>query len=235
MATIDTEQILKTKDFKYVRVDDDSYMFDENFARTKEDDDTWLYVDYGNLSKTVDYSILPRQKGKVVNTMIENELTEWTLAELLSMDTETVYEHFTSCFNIYSDDKDYNELDEFLEMCGANNIKTVRDSYVEFELSGYSQGDSVTVIVNPSEAEKVWGNTVENGAVTKDGLFQMFFDSTNLVRIDVMGAEFISEQDGSYEYDKDDLIKEMVEYFADEIDNMEYFEEQLEDMLPSEL
>lgn len=232
---VDTAQILKEENFT-VQVDDDSFNFQENFTQVKnEDNDIWLYIDYGNLSSDVDYSILPRQKGKVINTMLENELTEWTLAELLSMETETVYEHFTSCFNIYSSDSVYNELDEFLEMCGANNIKTVRDSYVEFEISGYSQGDQATVVVNPSEAEKVWGNTIENGALTKEGLFQLFCDHTNTVRIDVMGAEFISEQDGTYEYDKDDLIKEMLEYFENEIGNLEYFEEQLEDMLPSEL
>ena len=237
MAIIDTNEILKPKDF-LVKINDDSYQFNENFVRVgKESDDTWLYIDNGNLNKEVKYDILPRQKGKVIKLLIEEKLVNWSLSELKNMDTETVYEHLTSCYDVYSpnvQDTCY-KLNVFLELCEVYGIKTLRNNYVEFIVYGYSQGDRVTILVDPIQAEKVWGNTIENGAVTNQGLQQLFYDSTNIVRIDVLGSEFISEQDGDYNYDKSDLIQEMIKYFKTEINNIDFFEEQLEEFLPNEL
>ena len=207
MSTVDTKQILKEKDFT-VKVDEDTYQFNSNFVRIeKESDDIWLYVDYGNLSKEVKYDILPRQKSKVINLLVKENLTNWTKSELVNMDTEIVYEHFTSLYDVYSQNIDSNchKLNVYLELCEVYNIKTLRNNYVEFIVYGYSQGDRVTILVDPIESEKVWGNSIENGAVTRNGLQQQFYDSTNIVRIDVKGTEFISEQDGDYKYNKDDL------------------------------
>jgi len=222
-ATVNKNEIIRDEDIQ-VEVDDYSDNFHSNFNETEEDY-VFLYVDYGNLSNDVDYSILPRQKGKVIEAILIEWDNWFERSELKAMNVDTIYEHFTNACN---------SISEFMEYCKRYNIKTVRDSYVEFYISGYSQGDGRTVIINRAEAEECWGNTVEGG-VSQDSLFQMFCDHTNNVRLTILGTEFISEQDNQYDYDKDDLITELKEYFKDEIEDLGFFEEQLEDLLPTEL
>lgn len=229
---IPTNEIIREKDIN-ISIDTENFNFNENFKRVNnESKNIWLYVDSGNLKEEVNYDILPSQKSKVIETILSENLSNWTRKELLSMDVETVYEHFTICFGIYSGSNC--ELDDYLETCRKNDIRTVRDTYVEFNINGYSQGDLATIIVNKKEAEEIWGNSIENGAVTKEGLTQLFYDNTYIVKLDILGTEFISEQDGSYEYDKDKLIIELVDFFKDEVTEVSFFKEQIEDLIPRE-
>ena len=213
--------------------------FDENIKEVKGEDYTYLYIDNGNLSDTVDYGILPRQKGKVINALIENDLTDYTRQELKEMETETVYEHLTSYYGVYSLDKiDSN----YIDLCAEYGIKTERDNYLEIEVIGYSQGDRATVLVNKNEALKVWGSKEINESELKVELEHYFYDAPANVRVTILGTEFISKFDGYYQeyqsknnYDKDEFIAELVDFFKDEVENLDFFVEQLEDLLPYEL
>ena len=224
---VNTDEIIRDEDIN-CGIDEYNYEFKENFTKVENESDTWLYIDNGNLSNEVSYEIKPRQKGKVIEAILTSKKTEWTKSELVGMETETVYEHYKNAF--------YWELGDFIENAEKNGIKLEREDYVEYELSGYSQGDAVVCIVNRSEAFKVWGNTVEKGT-SQESLHQLFFDSPQTVRITILGTEYISDQFDSYydNYDKDEFIAELVDFFKDEVENLEFFEEQLEDLLPYEL
>lgn len=240
-ATVLKEEIITDDDISvYLDGDMNRNDFNENIVEVKGEDYTHLYIDNGNLSNEVCYDILPRQKGKVINLLLEEELTDYTAKELSAMPTDTVYEHLTSCYSVYSGSED---IDTFLELCSTHNIKTERDNYLEIEVIGYSQGDRATVLVNKVEALKVWGSEDIDESDLKDTLTNYFYDTPSCVRIMILGTEYISERfDGRYQnfqdkdnYDKDEFIEELKEYFKDEIEDLEFFEEQLEDYLPSEL
>lgn len=239
--TINKNEIIREDDISiYLDGFMSQHNFDENIVEVKGEDYTYLYIDNGNLSNDVCYDILPRQKGKVINLILTEELTDWTATELSKMTTDEVYEHFTSCYSVYSGSDD---IESFLELCSNHNIKTERDNYLEIEVVGYSQGERATVLVNKVEALKVWGSEYIDESSLKDELTNYFYDCPSNVRLMILGTEYISERfDGLYQnyqgkdnYDKDELILELVEYFKDEVEDIEFFEEQLEDYLPSEL
>ena len=232
--TINKAEIIRDKDISvYLDAWASQINFDENFVEVEGEDNTYLYVEYGNLSKDIDYSILPRQKGKVINAILTEEITDWTRAELVAMDIETVYEHFTSSYNVA----------DLIEICNEYDIKTERDNYLEIEVVGYSQGDRATVLINKAEALKVWGSKDIDEVALKEELTNYFYNSPSSVRITILGSEYISERfDGVYQsyqgkdnYNKDEFITELKEYFKDEIEDLDFFEEQLEEYLPYEL
>ena len=213
--------------------------FNENIKEVEGEDYTYLYIDEGNLSDTVDYGILPRQKGKVINALIENNLTDYTRHELKDLETETVYDHLTSYYGVYSLDK----IDsEYIDLCAKYGIKTERGNYLEIEAIGSSQGERATVLVNKSEVLKVWGSKEINERELKETFENYFYKAPANVRVTIFGTEFISKFDGYYQeyqsknnYDKDEFIAELVDFFKDEIEDIDYFQEQLEDLLPYEL
>jgi len=224
---VNVNEIIRESDIN-ISFDDSGYNFHENFKRVDKEDDVWLYIDYGNLSDTVNYDVLPRQKTKVINAMLQEFEGYFEKKELQELDTDTLYDWFVStCY-------DYGDTLEYLDICSKYNIKTERDNYVEYSLIGYSQGDRVTVIVNRKEAEECWGNSLEAG-LSKEYLHELFYDSPLTVRIDILDDEFISEQDGSYEeFDKDKFIDEVIENFKDEFDDVDFLKEQLEELVPFE-
>jgi len=209
--------------------------FNENIAEAEyEDGYTYLYVDYGNLSNEVDYSIYPRQKGKIIKCLLAEFSEDFDRKELLSLPQDVLNEWLEgACY----------DKEELLQQFETYNIKNARTSdYIEIVVTGYSQGERATVLVNKKEALKIWGSEDIDEKALQTELEHYFYDSPLNVRIDILGTEYICETfDGQYQeygsdtnYDKDKLIKELLEYFKDEIEDLEFFEEQLEDYIPSE-
>jgi len=209
--------------------------FDQNIAETEfEDGYTYLYIDYGNLSKEVDYSIYPRQKGKIIKCLLTEFSEDFCRSELLALPQDVLNEWLEGA--VY-------DKEELLQHFETYNIKNARTSdYISITVTGYSQGERATVLVNKKEALECWGSVDIDEKALRTELEHYFYDAPMSVRIDILGTEYICETfDGQYQeygnkdnYDKDRLIKELLEYFKDEIEDLEFFEEQLEDYIPSE-
>jgi len=84
---------------------------------------------------TNDFGILPRQKGKVIAALTEEELVYSTNSELVKMDTDTVYEHLTSIYGVYSNtDRD---IENFLCVCSKYGIRLEQDNHFKKEIVCY--------------------------------------------------------------------------------------------------
>jgi len=225
---IPQNEILREKD---INIRFDAFLsqasFDDNIVRL--DDGTYLYMDEGNLSKEIDNSILPRQKGKLVDCIHSEFPDSYDYKTLLEQNQDTLAEWLQNLFY---------DTEDFLKTCAKYDIKTARDNYVEINITGYSQGDSATVLINKAEALEVWGGEDINEESLRDLFINYFYDSILVVRLNVLGTEYISEQfdfqyqNGDNDYDKDKLIEELVEYFKTEVSDIEFFKEQLEELLP---
>jgi hypothetical protein len=225
---IPQEEIIREKD---INIHFDSFFsqinFDNNFVSLK--DGTYLYIDEGNLSKEIDNSILPKQKGKLLDCIFSEFPDSYDKKTLLAQNQDTLAEWLQ---NLFYDNED------FLETCSNYDIKTAKDNYIEINIRGYSQGDSAIVLVNKVEALDVWGGKDINEESLKTLFTNYFYDSVLLVRLNILGTEYISEQfdfqyqNGDNDYDKDELIKELITYFQTEVSDINFFKEQLEELLP---
>ena len=240
-TTVLKREIIRQEDIHvYLSELDARLNFNNNIVPVDGEYNTYLYYDEGNLSTDVDYTILLRQKNKVINALIKEELVCFTRAELSQMDTETVYEHLSSIYGVHGSNSD---IEGFLSTCKQYNIQLKRDNYIEIEVIGHSQGERATVLINKAEALKVWGCKDINESDLRTLFTNYFYDIPAMVRIDILGTEYISDRfDGrcqNYQdkdnYDKDEFIIELKAFFEKNIKDLEYFEKQLKELLPSKL
>lgn len=237
MKTIPINEIIKEKNIHcYLSNAVAQWNFDDNFVRVEGENDVFIYVDYGNLSKEVSYDILPRQKMKVIEALLSAELTDLTRKELQELDTERVYDELTGSF--YYDGKM-----ELYEFCREHEIKTERENYTEIELVGYSQGDRVTILVNEKEYKEVLWAEFDDEKM-KEHLHHLFWDTPQNVAFEFKGEEYESEQYHGYypswkndehNYNKKGFINELVEVYKNDVTDLDFFKEQLEELLPCEL
>lgn len=194
---------------------------------------TYLYVDNYKLRDEVDYSIYPRQKGKIIKCLLAEFGDDFEKSELLSLPQDTLNEWLEgACY----------DREELLQQFKTYGIKNARTSdYIEILVTGNGQDERATVLVNKKEALKVWDIKDIDEKDLRTELENYFYNAPLNVRLTVLGTEYICETfDGQYQehgsdtnYDKDKLIKELIEYFKDEIEDLEFFEEQLEEFIPS--
>ena len=224
-------EIIKSADVKvYFDSDMGKFIFYNNLTRVESEDDVFMYVDNGNITDEVDYTILPRQKTKLKKVVREE--CDCSYSEVKDLDEDDLInilsDNYGSDFNVY-------------EICKAHDIKTARGNYTEIEVIGYSQGDFATVLVDVEALKKCWGCEVDLTEL-KDSLTNYFYDAPISCKIDILGTEYISEQfDNRYQnyqakdlYDKSEFIKELVNFFKDEVNNLDYFRDQLEELLPAD-
>jgi len=195
-------------------LDDDTCYFNDNFARVAEGNDVLLYTCNGVSSNIVEYDILPRQKGKIIDVLVKEE-SAWSRAELWKKTTSSVYEIFNAIYE-----------DELMWYYKEYNIKSERDSYKEMTVRGYSQGDEVTVLVH------------EDIEVSNEILTNLIYDNPIVARMDYCNYDFYSSFDSEYAtFDRSVFIDEAVKYYRVRVPDFdeEIFRQQLLDLVPEYL
>ena len=178
-----------------------SYIFETNFKPLAEESNFhYLYVMDENLSDSVDYSILPNQKDKILEAF-ETNIEDMSYFVDLSQE-DIIAELFpieTPC-----------EISFILNKYG---IKTARaEKYITIQLIGYSQGDMAWILVNSKEFEEVAGIPFDINT-EKKYLQSIFYDSVLTANVSINNVDYDLTIDGSYGeiYDKQDIINDIVE------------------------
>jgi len=177
--------------------------WDENFKRV--DDGEFAYIDFGNLSGDMpEIQPLPRQKGKIIDAICLAEDFWLTKAE---MQKEYTQEEIVDEISDYFMNKE-----EVLEFFEEHDIKTNSDELAEVSITGYSQGDYATILVNTKEFEKVLGIKFNESNYT-EYFTNLFYSQPLYARATINGEEYYSENfDGQYvEFDKEEYISELIE------------------------
>ncbi len=210
---------------------DNQWMFDEQFVKI-DSEDAYLYHSDGNLDKEIDYTISPRQKGKVINCILTEFEGHFEKSELTCQELSTLEDWL---YELCQD------REEYLNYCQEHNIFTARDDYAEMETRGYSQGDYHKILVNKVEFEKVMGSPFVE-ADNQTYFNNIFWDTPQTVRATINDEEYISELYDTYypnfqsedNYNKDKFIAELLRFTTDEDFDSEVLKEELEELLPSE-
>lgn len=205
-----------------------------NFKRIGNSD-KFAYIDYGYLSGDMpEIQPLPRQKGKIIQAMIKKSLSGF---DSVFLDYYTKQE-----LKGMSQDMLVSVLDEILydekkvqEFYNEHGIKTNANDIVEVSITGYSQGNYATILVNAKEFEEIHGAKFKEEDY-KDYFTNLFYNQPLCVRATVNDKEYHSERfDGQYvEFDKDEYIAELVASVLEdqpEIDKDVLIEE-LEEIVP---
>lgn len=165
-----------------------------------------------------------------------NELTtEESLLELVNskFDEEAEDCSFTELLDWYVFPTDILELVEDLEEYKVKHTRL----YQTTSSTGYSQGNCSEVLV-PTKLRELWGLDDDKDLIGKDLktlIDNYFWDYPYSIRGTVNDVEWYSESlDGQYKgYDKDTVIKEILESFKEDVD-VKVLESELQDLVPNE-
>jgi hypothetical protein len=172
----------------------------ENFVSVDdENDSTYLFIMDGNLKDTVDYTVLPKQKTKILKAY-SCDIDDMKYFKTLSQ------EDILS--ELFSTSNDYDiHADVIIE-----KIRTVRlTEYAEICLMGYSQGEVIKILVNTKEFEKVAGISFDADK-EKKLLYNLFFDAPLYAYITINNNDYDLDIHGDYgeRYDKQEIINDIV-------------------------
>ena len=209
----------------------DTSLGQENFCEcfSRVGKDVFLYTDFGNLSDEYDWDR---------DVIVEDTHENWVkLVKYLVKSNNNRYSYlkeYSIYYILYNLHHGENyAVDEIREILDEAGIAWGSD-YYEFHSKGYSQGDSVDILVDVVAWEKVMGAPFDLSS--EKFIKPIFWDAPMSVRIVVNGEEYYSELDGQYkiwgevEYDKDTVVKEFLEMIS-EVDQ-QILKEQLEAVLP---
>lgn len=197
--------------------------FNENFTRIE--DNTYLYIDYGNLSNDFIVTITEEDNEKLKKIVIDNDLN-------YNYDSDNL----ETCQYIDCITENYNNI-ELYEFC-LNNYIEIEERYKTISISGYSQGDYATVIVNTKECKKVWENEFIKAMPNYSDYFvNLFYNQPLYCSIVVNDIDYYVEFEDEYKYYDSKVIEEIINWSLKniEVDNKDLLKEQLTELLPTDL
>jgi len=140
-------------------------------------------------------------------------------------------------------EENFNSTDDSYTWLYTNCGNITEDSYDREDcewvvIRGYSQGDRAEILV-PKELREIWGIKDSEDLINeslKAKFTHLFYDYPYSVTLEINGEMWYSESlDGRYEgYDKDIVIKEILEDFKDSKLDMKVLEEELVGLVPDE-
>ena len=129
-----------------------------------------------------------------------------------------------------------NDLSDFVEMLESYDIKHTK-SFERTTSRGPCQGDYVEIFI-PLQIRENYGlaDNVDLVDNVQEDINHFLWDSPLVVRVTVNDEEYYSELfDGGYdEYDMDEFIEEILNYFVNDELDMELLQSELEGLLPTE-
>jgi hypothetical protein len=196
--------------------------FDENFKRI-DDNDNYLYIDFENLSSDFIVTINEEHNEKLKKVVIDNDLN-------YNFDSDELENYqFIECI-----ESNFENV-ELYNFCLKNDI-AIEERYEIVTVTGYSQGDNATVLINTIEFKTVMGNDFDStihGAIFTNYFYNQPIDC----RLTVNDNEYIVELKNEYEYYDSEVQDEIITWCCNniEVEDKDLLKSELKNLLPSDL
>ena len=217
--------------FVYYDNGQSQWRFEKNFTHIVGD--TYWYKTYDGIPKPECFEDLFTIEQPELQTSLDilheqfyynNDLTED------DFDKDRAWEEVIGNFSF---PKDLSDFVEMLENYDINHTK----SFERTVSHGYSQSDSAEIFV-PIKIRENYGLADEDDLIgnVKEDIDHFLWDSPLVVRITINEEEYCSDlfDSGYDEYDMDEFIKEILNYFVNDGLDMELLQSELEGLLPDE-
>ena len=202
--------------------------WDESFVEIKEDwlPQEYMFTAYGNLSDNIpdveEMVNLPESKSNLTKLRYCTVKTEGYLEYSEAKCDYTAY----GLLEVLLDNGATLEVLDELDLEYTLNFETI-------VTRGYSQGDYATVLIPTKSLAELYGceqDKVMDGL--QESINHLFWDSPVYCRVEINGEENFPDCDGSYEYNKEEVINQLVKNTPNV--DLDVLREELENTLPDE-